>query len=1634
MTMAIKNKLYLSLISIVLVLCFAFITVSGPVAKAAKSVIYVEDIKIFECEEETDSAANAKVWFESRGYVFSGIDLNQGTSTDECAYLGYKTTNNKDMAITDIRMMAMDTGYTVYNYEDMMNYIASQKAGTAQTLQSAAVLFADNYKAGSPKAKDAYEGLNLFNIGDAGKTKLGDYILSGKTNVKFFTEMLMKANTGTLNAVHGFLANGIAPYKNVLDSNGEVITTNWAQFTVKSELWQKIDDDDLSTDERTALHKKYNDAARDLFKTLQDFATYYENAKARDINKAELPESDTMEEAAEEMENIEREDSDFLYLAAFDMLNKYKFETGEKLGDWLVSLGKKNSENVDLTELYPVVEAMGKCQASIANTGGFVTAVINLSDNEHNKDFEDAVTDAKDKIEELIDEESFDIWENCDGDLENSTIAFTSDAVRKSSAENALGKKSNWEKKKETVAQIEKIVNLAMGIMFVVVPVMAFVLSVAVVVTKMVAATCIAMAALNTMCVWLLAALQFLSACLPYIGLIVMVATITATVAIWAKEYIMGDKVHIDKQSAKPDIIFDAQERQDETFDIKYKSIRNNSGEVSDINCGSQVYWCLLAATTDEHAGSPLCADDAGVIFRSVNGNASWLSGYDCVKFFGERSAADCNAYCKKNSVNGIYIYYRTEQSITEQNVSPEASTPTGNSAGEVNYIADLVVCTGKDPTEAKGKITRRSGKYYVYDYNLSPDCSFATYIGYTMTTDRASAVTDIRVAPYVGVSQATDNIFFGEIKYVRVDILGAYVTYGDEKTKPQADCLYFTTESNAGEPILADGLHAVTDASQIQNGWEPVSVFSGMPYDFNTALVDDDYADPTAVAWLNDRVITNVSGYKGPDDESEVLNNHRYIHLYTQSDKMYTSGTKYLSGLFLIGGYDCFDNSWTHSDDEEYCQKFKDDYMKKQYRTGVCDTNLLASLSVAKYVCWNNMQSYLCYIWSYSPKRALYNIEAYQGDNYSINLNYTMTKVNDAGVSLNYVAATCLYQQCLGLGNARFIRPSNNYVNAFGSGLGIYNFEKCIYDDGYTYTLPENVKCAYSQIQFLPTGLYVTGYSKTQKALTLDDVVLSTKSYAADGADGKIAVTLTNEKTLAGNTPQGVFHGVTDMKNPRSLKPFNLSTPTYYYDGNFRASGTEFYIYISGSKLSKRRYISSLSIGAFSREQFKASNPNATEDQLKAVDAVVEGTAMSAATGSCSDEVIVFNIATDSQSDTWYNHQKDGKAINEAPKDKPAAYIGVSRTDSATVSSGAETNKQKPITGVLLYRLDDTTASSEIEVDSVKYYCAAVSTPIVMKGVKYFLYYSYSKGALPGEPVEDIKIDDIPIISGYATNVCADEGSKTPYGNPEQTNYIHLKYEINPQTDFFNKIYIGQGNTSRAAQCDLLSNGCLEYLDMDANTGVKGHSVYIGFRRGRIDWDKVNKKKTDVKRKDELTNQLKEAIYDVIITDDEPYHADGIVRNNIFYQPVGPGDLTGGMGHKLYMYFASPWYSNRYNTNTGAATLLPQDVFTGYITHFAMAQYDRVPYNSSLAGTLDDTQNSIKPWEYVMIAGGKIAADLNLGTVAFNTENGSARYAYDNRITMFAQRSDGSVKPAGEITGGFVEKNITVGSAYIKS
>jgi hypothetical protein len=1650
-------KLIIAGLCILLAASIGFISPVQLIAKAAEPVYYVEDIKIYAGEGKS----KAKKYFDGIGYITANIDLNADTDTGKDAWLGYKLTTNKDMAITDIRIMGMDTGYQLYDYNALIEYLKAQNSGTAQRLFKLSKDFAEKYKAGSPKAKDAYDGLNLFYVDDDNKTKLGDYIVSGKATLDFFTQLIVKAGTGTANAVIGYLNIGIAPFENEYDEEtGGKVTTPWAQLVEKSEIWDMLESN-LSKDEENALHQQYNDLARDLFKQIQDFTTMYQNAAARlEANggkyKNEL-EMDNMDEAYEGLNDMDADDSDLVYISAFNVLNTYHLNDETMLGDWFVSIGLQTSDDVDLKQLYPVIDAMGNNQAAAAIISGFSTAVNNLCENTQSEDMRDMLKKAKNKIKEYNGADALNVFENCDDEIEGKTIGFTNDAIRKHQAEFNLGKMSRYEIVKNKINEIIGYVNLAMGAVYVGVYVLAAVATIGLIVTKFVFSSLFIMQALNWTFMMISTVCTYVNMAMAWIGPAVLAISIGLMIGFWIGG-MLRDKHKDLHHSDKPDYVFDAPDSAEGVLTIKYKSVLDDDGDVADINRGKQWKWTLLAYSTDLRVGSPIRADKDGNVFKILKGNANFVAGYDCAKFFGERNAGDVNTFCEDSG--SFYLHYRTEDSIAESEKADdpgfyeitddngEEKTDAEQTADDtddteeesadksqsekkkesVKYLGDIILCIGKDAEEAKAKITKHDGAHYIFDYNFTKDQKFATYIGYSITTDPDEAITDLRVAPYSG---QTLTFTYGDIKYTYIEILGIDTGLGEEQTRPKADGLFFTKDKHAGDPILADGLYPVKKASDAKEGWIPVSFFGcDLPYNFDT-----DFSTSSSYGLSQSR-FDYSSGHKSTHSFTNYrtygnhdLNDKPKVYLYYESSKKYTSGTKYLSGMFFGGGYDTTNNKRKTGEILQNVSEMTEYYVGSFKNIGCCSVNLAKSYSDRT---WNSMmknfRQNLYYTWTYNPKRAVTNIAVYQGDTFSETLPYSMTKPLD-GVTQNFLAATVIQQGYTDSGDwvARYVSPFNCYMRCDGMIINEGKFWRQLMRS-YTTDLPEGIQFGYKNMRIPVTGLYICGPMKDRQALRLSDVIVTDKAFSYKEDNGKIVYTIPNSNgrtqvNLEGNNAQGSFKPICELKDPNRAKPFNLSYPRVYSndgdDAKLQTEASSLYIYIRGEKTVKGKYISSVSVGSFSRAQYKESNPKAKGDELKEIDEVTESQAMIGALSGCSDEIIIRNFSLANQNDAWYNktHKTDYgyvKSSMDAPENKPAAYIGVSRTDSA----------RQAITGVVLYELNDTVAPNQITLDKADYFCAGVKAPIYMDGKTYFLYYTRNTGVSPGKPIEDITIDSTPLVIGSATNLCADKDHTVPYGNPDQTSFIHLKYT--KTSEFFTKLYIGKGSTKNAAAAELLSQGCVEMVDCDLNTGVKGDTILLGYRSAALDTATLESKaaQSEEKWQTEYAKQTQEAIYDIIVTSGEPFHAEGIVRNNIYYTPVGTSSLKADFndweGYELYMYYASPYYSQTYNTKNNAKTALPQDVYTGYITHLAFTESDRVPYNSSVSSS---SGQSVCKWEYIMKADNSDHVDLNEGAVCYRSPA-----AVDIRVSMFAQRIDGSVKPAGEITGGFVDSKYKVG------
>ncbi len=1709
----IKNKSlkhFIASICIVLSLCIGLTVSVQMFAQSQQEVRYLSDIKLFYADEDDDnSVKHAREKCEKEGYTLLPVDLNSGTSEDY-VYLAYKTTTNPDMAITDIRMLGMDRDYSLYDYNEILKYLKNSHVGTAQTLVKSAEQFTKNYKAGSPKALTAYKGLNLFYV-DSAKMKFGDYLLEGKANLDFFTTLVVKASSGTMNAVMNYLNLGIAPYfdpetaeseepetepatepetepetepvteefafeetyadgteedatyeeidaydmedveatseetqaedmaaveallEEIDDSAPQAPAENWAAAFVQSPMITLVNSN-LTADERNALHRLYNDGARELFKRIQEFTTSYENALARNESDEEAEDSvdpgdiQNASDAVEEMDNLDVEDSDFIYLAAYEMLSDYRYNENTTLGEWLLEMGMQTSDEVDLLQLYPLVDVMGDAQVGLINALGFTAAVTNLSENTSSDELDSLLPEIEKAIYDYNRSNSISIWDTADDDMDDAHIAYTSDAVRKSNANNTIGKKTRFEIIDEKIQNVLMWINLGVGAATVVTYTLSLAVTGAQAAFGCFAASSAACASMSAFCVNALAVISYLSAACFWVGLAVLAFSIGYMIGKWIGSLIK-DEIPTLNHSTFPDFVFDVAENGKESTTVKYTSIKDENGKIGDLNARGQKKWLIMCTTKNTAVGSPIRTDETGSIFKVVYGNAAVQNGYDCVSFFGERNPGNANTYTK-DKVHGIYISYRSEASLLEAVPSTpetEKTDDTKKSEEKVvetqakNYLADIIVETGDSLDEAKAKINRKAGKYYIYDYNLSPGTGIYTYIGYTMTTDPDKAITDIRVAPYHG----SDDLVYGEATYKYVGHLGIKKEVGDTSIDIVGDALMKTDDESAGSPIPADGLRFVTSHKKAEPGWEPVTLFCGLPYNFNTKYEN-----------LKSAV---VSGYS--TTSSNNWGKHKDVYLYFEPSKKYVGGEKYLAGVYFINGYKIqktFSYLWTQT--KANMDQLKDKIREYPMAT-VYDVNLAGSADMDMESGHDRLREFICYAYTYNPKRAIYDIALYQGDTYNNSLNYSLSKPSaETGRDIHYAACSAICQQGVDMSNiskmpaSRFISMDNAFINSKGLLVMREDYDELV--DGYTKTLPENVNFSYSKANFLPMGMYVAGNTVGKEPLKMSDVILSRNSHTATESNGKLLFDVSGEKTLAGTAAEGAFHAVYELKNPHSTKPVDIAYPVWYDDDDDKSGqDSPVYVYIRGSKSTPQKYVASLTVGSFSRAQYKSSleskKSSVSDDEVEKADSIVNSAAMSSATSGCTDEVIMTNLCL-SSGDAWYGRQKSGKANPSAPENKPAAYIGISRTDKASAA----------ITGVLLYQIDDTVGPNRITCQGVDYICAGSSAPIQMNGKNYFLYYTYNTGVSAGRPIENITADNKALIPGAATNLCFDKDHDTPYGNPDQPNFIHIQYTVSGDS-FFDKLYLGKGATKNEALCQLLSQECNDTVDIDLNRNARGEWIVLGYRRAYIDKAALEKKTTQAAKEKELEKQTQEAIYDIVVTRNQPYHPEGIISKGIYYYPVGNVDLNAGTnGETLYMYYASNYLSSWYNKNYNANTKLPQEKFSSYISHIAFASDDRVPYKKQISskswmnmdsidgsmvgwfgGVTQTSGSDIVPWEYVLYSDDNGHVNVNEGVVTIEGD-----HAKDRRLTMFAQRNNGSVKPAGEITGGFTEKSYEYG------
>ena len=157
-----------------------------PLQASAAATQYLSEVII--SYGRTD--AEAKNWLTQNGYKVVNQNLNEGgeggsdtfswlglASERRSVYLGFKTTTNPDEAITDMKIMNMNGGYSYEAYEKVLQELEQEKTHFLENIMAALKEYRANYKAGRVKAKIAHDNLNKFKDDDSGQL-MGDLLLN----------------------------------------------------------------------------------------------------------------------------------------------------------------------------------------------------------------------------------------------------------------------------------------------------------------------------------------------------------------------------------------------------------------------------------------------------------------------------------------------------------------------------------------------------------------------------------------------------------------------------------------------------------------------------------------------------------------------------------------------------------------------------------------------------------------------------------------------------------------------------------------------------------------------------------------------------------------------------------------------------------------------------------------------------------------------------------------------------------------------------------------------------------------------------------------------------------------------------------------------------------------------------------------------------------------------------------------------------------------------------------------------------------------------------------------------------------------------------------------------------------------
>ena len=892
--------------------------------------------------------------------------------------------------------------------------------------------------------------------------------------------------------------------------------------------------------------------------SLNTFVTDYKAAKGRvDATGSLGLEKMSDKKSKEELDSLLNGDTDaskvkmpdYYYISLGEILKGYQLDDGTDLLDYLIRVN--DAFEADDTEkayvlAYPFVGTLSAGKRFVYKTNSFSSFLTSITTSEYEVAVIAASRDYESKLfRDAFKSDRVSIWYATNKELTDPDefVAITNENVRAAIAEDQLDKL--WDNPPdylECYKVLKTTWEIALGVvnftLLMMIPFLGKIAGVGFVgmltaVFSSAAAAGGAAAAATTAVVC-----TVISTVLVAITIIVVVVLLVVAL-IYLILYLVDYYSH--PYSDQPTIMLDSPSKPTaknfKDIVIKYYAVRGPDGKPADVNGLNGKKWTTLYYTKDSRLGSPLVKGPNGKFFFDQMGGIKRQDDAMPIAKFGSVSPFNMNNNCFQDTVGGHYFWYYTEESMN----------PAGTQSQDQKYIKNIILTYSENPSEARQAIERLSG-YTVFDENLSKNNEdYCTYLGYQTTSDPKEALTDIRVS----YASASKTIRYGEAEYRNIqpfDHQTLIVSTCAEAAWSKKDTnfaygVYSSTSSLVGDPILADSLNVVEKVTDVPAGDQVISMFAGGAFDFNswdgegwetfkyhcfgtyrtevqtktdgkkdseTTAGDKQTADTTA-SETTAAVTTTAVTTAAETTSADTTNGDKKGDDKKDDEK--TVEETYIAGFaFFSGSYD-----WSGA--------------------GVNPTQYAESLGYTVLEWWDpsggytysNDHTYLAYVTTHDPKRALTDIGVFTSEPKSLYLPDAISTAAGGFVACQvYTQGDYWYYGANGGFRQRMMRKSHAYLSAVESEVHHYS----IYGDDSgedTWFNEITVPCGETRYsnegRMLPLsrGLYVAGPANGKNPLRLSDIIFTFREGAVprDGGNNGYLFYLTGEgskTTLCGS------------------------------------------------------------------------------------------------------------------------------------------------------------------------------------------------------------------------------------------------------------------------------------------------------------------------------------------------------------------------------------------------------------------------------------------------------------------------------------------------------------------------------------